>query len=84
MNATAFIVSMHPFLRSVKDDRLKEHHQHMDKSAMAEHSINLGHCIQLHNTSILSTEHTYMDSIIREVTETELYPNNMNKDPYRF
>lgn len=36
--------------------KLKEHHQHnqleqWDKSAMTKHSISLGHCIQLHNTS---------------------------------
>jgi hypothetical protein len=39
----------------------KEHHwyiclEHPDKSAMAKHSINLGHCIQLQDTSILSTK----------------------------
>jgi hypothetical protein len=36
-----------------------------DKSAMLEQSINLRHCIQLHNTSILSTKPKYLrlDSI---------------------
>jgi hypothetical protein len=43
------------------DTRLKEHQrhirlEHLDKSAVAEHSINLGHRIQLHNTSILTTK----------------------------
>jgi hypothetical protein len=38
---------------------LKEHHgviwvEHADRSAMVEYSINLGHCVQLHNNSILS------------------------------
>jgi hypothetical protein len=43
------------------DTRLKEHQwhvrlKHLDKPAVAEHSINLGHCIQLHHTAILSTK----------------------------
>jgi hypothetical protein len=47
---------------------------------MAEHSTNLGHSIQLYNTSIPITETRYMDCIIREAIETELYPNNMNRE----
>jgi hypothetical protein len=40
--------------------RLKEHQQHirlehLDKSAIAEHSINQGHCIQFHSSTILTT-----------------------------
>jgi hypothetical protein len=43
------------------DTRLKNHHQHIwldlpEKPAMAENSNNLDHCIQLHNTSNLSTK----------------------------
>jgi hypothetical protein len=49
-----------------------------DKSAIAEKSISLGHHIQLHNTSILSTKPRYMDRIIREVINIELQPNNLN------
>jgi hypothetical protein len=52
---------------------LKKHHQHtqlehLDMSAMAEHSINLGHHIQLYNTSV-----------IREVTGIVLNPNHMSR-----
>jgi hypothetical protein len=41
---------------------------------MAECSINLGHKIQLHNTSILAAKTRYMDSIIREATEMDSIP----------
>jgi hypothetical protein len=54
--------------------------EHPDKSDMVEHSINLGHCIQLHHTTIISTKPRYMDHVIREATETELHPNNMNRE----
>jgi hypothetical protein len=67
------------------DTRLKEHQrhihlEHLDKSAVAEHSINLGHRIQLYHTAILSTQPRYMDHIIREVTEIYLHPNIMNRE----
>jgi hypothetical protein len=65
--------------------RVKEHQRHIrlehpDKSAVAEHSVDLGHRIQLHNTSILATKTQYMDRIIREAIEIELHPNNMNRE----
>jgi hypothetical protein len=47
---------------------------------MAEHSINLGHCIQLYHTTTLSTKPIYMmymDHIIREAIEIELHPGIM-------
>jgi hypothetical protein len=46
-----------------------------------EHSINLGHRIHLHlhHTTILSTKPRYMDRIIREATQIELHPNNINR-----
>jgi DNA-binding IclR family transcriptional regulator len=67
------------------DTRLKDHQQHIclehpDKSGMAEHSIDLGHRIPFHNTSILATKTRYMDHIIREAIENELHPNNMNRE----
>jgi hypothetical protein len=57
----------------------QQHHEHPEKSAVAKHSINLGHSIQPHNTSILATKTGYVDHIIREVTEIELQSNNMNR-----
>jgi hypothetical protein len=43
------------------DARLKEHQQHirlehLDKSAVAEHSVDLGHRILFDNTSVLATK----------------------------
>jgi hypothetical protein len=43
------------------DTRLKEHQwhirlEHPDKSAIAEYTVDLGHCIQFHETSILATK----------------------------
>jgi hypothetical protein len=70
--------------RSIKT-RVKKHQchiclQHPDKSAMAKHSINLDHSIQLQYTTILFTKSRYMDRTIREATEIELHPNNMNRE----
>jgi hypothetical protein len=67
------------------ETRVREHHrhirlQHLEKSAIAELSINLGHRIQLHNTSIPASKSRYMDRIIREATEIEPHPNNINRD----
>jgi hypothetical protein len=45
---------------------------------MAEYR-SLGHCIQLQDTNILSTNSRYVDQMIREVTEIKLHLNNMNR-----
>jgi hypothetical protein len=50
--------------------RSKEHQRHMcleypDKSAVVEHSVDLGHFIHFHNTSVLTTKIRYMDHIVR-------------------
>jgi hypothetical protein len=67
------------------DARLKEHQRHLrlehpDKSAIAEHSIELDHRIRFHNTAILASKNRYLDRIIMEAIETELHLNNMNKE----
>jgi hypothetical protein len=67
------------------DIRLKEHQwhirlEHPDKSTVAEHSINQGHHIQFHNSSILATNARYMDRIVKEAIEIELYPYNINRE----
>jgi hypothetical protein len=46
------------------------HPQHLDKSAVLEQSINLGHSIHLHQ-STLPTKPRYKYHIIKEATETE-------------
>jgi hypothetical protein len=66
------------------ETRDKDHHRHIclehpKKPAIAEHSTNLGHQIQLHNTNILANKPRYMDWIIREVIQLELHPNTINK-----
>jgi hypothetical protein len=69
--------------RSV-DIRLKEHQrhirQHLDKSTVAEHSIDQGYRIQFHNASILATKTRYMDRTVREANEIELHPYNINRE----
>jgi hypothetical protein len=70
--------------RSV-DIRLKEHQRHMrlehpDKTGVAEHSIDQGHRIQFHNSSILASKTIYMDRIVNEVIEIELRPYNFNRE----
>jgi hypothetical protein len=42
------------------------------KSVVAEHSINVGHCIQLHDAQ-------YMDRIVKGEIEIELRPHSMNR-----
>jgi hypothetical protein len=53
----------------VKEHQRRIHLAYPEKSAITEHSINLGHRIQLHNTSILVKKSRYVDHIVREVTE---------------
>jgi hypothetical protein len=65
--------------------RTKEHHWHIllyhpDKSAVAEHSINLDNCIQLQDISILAKIFRHISQIIRDATEINLYPNNMERE----
>jgi hypothetical protein len=47
---------------------------------VAEHNISLGYYIVLHATSILAKKSRSVDTIVREATETEVQPNNMNRE----
>jgi hypothetical protein len=67
------------------ETRIEEYHWHIrlyraEKSTVAERSKNLDHHIQFHDTSILTKEHGHMERVIREATEIELPPSNMNRE----
>jgi hypothetical protein len=63
---------------------VRKHHwhiwlYHLEKSAMTEHIINLGHHIQCHDFSILAKQSGHMECLIREVTEIKPHHDNMNR-----
>jgi hypothetical protein len=51
-----------------------------DEWAVAEHSIDQGHRIQFHNSSILASKTRYMDRSVREATKIELHPYSINRE----
>jgi hypothetical protein len=51
-----------------------------DTSAVAKHSIDQGHRIQFHKSSILTTKTRYMNRIVREAIEIEFNPYNINRE----
>jgi hypothetical protein len=66
------------------ENRVKEHHWHFclyhpEKSAVAEHSINLDDCMRLHDSSVLA-KNPLMDRNIRKAIEIELHSNSMNRE----
>jgi hypothetical protein len=48
--------------------------------AVAKHSINHGHIIEFKERQILANKSGYMDRLIREATELDLHPNNINRE----
>jgi hypothetical protein len=47
---------------------------------MAEHSMNLGYCVQFQDNNIQTMRSGCMECIIREALEIELCVNNMNRE----
>jgi hypothetical protein len=66
--------------KGVREHNKCIHWYHPQKSAVAEHNINLGCFVQLQKASILAKKSRCMDHIIREVTEIELHTDNVNKE----
>jgi len=67
------------------ENRIKEHQRNtrllqIDKSALAEHSLEQDHKIMFQNTEVLSRKSGYMERLIMEAIQVELHPENLNRD----
>jgi hypothetical protein len=51
-----------------------------EKSAVAEHSIELGHWIKFQETEVLTKTSCCMDRLVREAIEINLHPNNIDRE----
>jgi hypothetical protein len=70
--------------RSIKT-RCKEYRRHirldqLDKSAVAEHSVNTAHCIDFSNTIVLDRTSSCMDRPVKEAIGIRLDSKNFNRD----
>jgi hypothetical protein len=64
-----------------------KHHQYiqlyqLNKSTVTANSINLGHCIQLQDASILAKKSKHIDQIIKEVIQLVCHPNKNWEDGF--
>jgi hypothetical protein len=67
------------------ETRCKEHRRHIhleqpDKFAVADHSINTGHCIDFSSTIVLDRTLSYMDRRMKEAIGIHLNNINFNRD----
>jgi hypothetical protein len=51
-----------------------------DKSAVAQHALEIGHRVEFSNTCRSAKTKRYMDRIIKEAIEIKLHPDNINRD----
>jgi hypothetical protein len=67
------------------ETRMKEHRRNIrlcqpEKSAVAEHSINLDHKIKFDNAKLLGRSNGYWDRITKEAIEIRMEVRNFNRD----
>jgi hypothetical protein len=51
-----------------------------EKSAVAEHRVEMRHSIDFSSTAILEEALVYIDNLIKEAVEIRLHPRNFNRD----